>query len=159
MGKSTEVSAGLVLWDIIDGVPKILLVKAGGPYFWNKHKKCYGIPKGHVEQGENLLTCAIREFEEETGIRAIGPFDEIPYAKYGSGKLVYAWAFRSKFNGVIKSNMFSMEWPPKSGKFQEFPEVEKPGMFSLDEAKEMIMISQECYLESLKELFKSKNLI
>jgi len=159
MGKSTEISAGLILWDIIDGVPKILLVKAGGPYFWNKHKKCYGIPKGHVEPRERLLDAAIREFEEETGIVAKGPFDEIPFAKYGSGKIVYAFAFRGTFNGTIKSNMFSMEWPPKSGKFQEFPEVEKPAMFSLEEAKEMIMISQECYLESLKEFFKSKNLI
>lgn len=159
MGKSKEISAGLLMWDIIDGVPKIFLAKPGGPYFWKKHERCFGIPKGHIEENENLLQCAIREFQEETGITPKGPYVEIPSSIYKSGKIVHAWMFRGTFNGNFKSNSFKMEFPPKSGQFKEFPELDKPTMADIESAKKLVMISQDCFVESAEKYFKENGLI
>lgn len=159
MGRNKEISAGLIMWDIEDGVPKILLGKPGGPYFINKHGKVFGIPKGKVEEGESILEGAIREFEEETGLQTKGPYIEMPSVKYNSGKTVHAFAFRSKFSGEIKSNIFKMEWPPHSGKVIDVPELEHAKMFDLDTAIEVIMISQEGFVHSMREYFKSINVL
>jgi len=159
MGKNKDVSAGLIMWDIIDGVPSILLGKPGGPYWKNpKTKKHYGIPKGKIEEGEDILTCAIREFEEETSIQTKGPYIKIPSIKYKNGKTVHAFAFRSKFSGEIKSNVFKMEWPPHSGMMIDVPELESAKMFDLDSAMESIMISQEGFIHSMREYFKTLEL-
>lgn len=149
-----EISAGLLMYDIIDGEIKILLAKPGGPYFYRKNKKCFGIPKGHVEDGESIKDTAIREFIEETGIKPHGPYINLDSVKYKSGKRVYAWAFRGKFDGKIESNEFELEWPPKSGKKQSFPELVDADMYTLEEAKELIMVSQEGLIETFKELYK-----
>lgn len=159
MGKSKEVSAGLLMWDIIDGKPHVFLARPGGPYFKNKHEKCFGIPKGHIEQNENLLQCAIREFTEETGIIPSGPYHEINAAKYKSGKIVHAWMFRGSFSGKIKSNLFTLEFPPRSGEIKEFPELEKPGMFDLETSKKLVMISQESLINDAENFFKENGYI
>lgn len=158
MGKKV-MSAGLIMWDIIDGTPHILLAKPGGPFFYRKTTKCFGIPKGQVEPGEDIFKGAIREFEEETGIKPKGPFEEIKPVKYNSGKIVYAWAFKGTFDkSKFKSNSFSMEWPPKTGKTQEFPELVEPAMMDLNYAFDMIMRSQEPFIDSMKKFFETKNL-
>jgi predicted NUDIX family NTP pyrophosphohydrolase len=160
MGKKKVISAGLILWDIIDGIPSILLAKPGGPFFWRKKEKCFGIPKGQINDGENIFDGAVREFEEETGIIPKGPYELVPSVKYGSGKIVHAWSFRGKFNkSKFKSNSFTLEWPPKSGKIQTFEELVEPEMMDLDRAMKMVMRSQEGFIHSMREYFKEKNLL
>ena len=161
MAKSNEIAAGMVMWDIIDGIPKILLCHMGGPYFSNsqKHPRAWGIPKGHIEGNEKILDTAIREFEEETGIKAIGPFESIGNVVYKNGKTVHAFAFRGSFPGKINSNFFEMEWPPKSGVMKKFPENDRGEMFDIDEARTKIMVSQEPFVDKMIEIFKNKNLL
>lgn len=160
MGKKKVISAGLIMWNIENETPKILLAKPGGPYFFRKTEKCFGIPKGHVDEGENIFNGAVREFVEETGIVPKGPYEQIPSVTYGSGKIVHAWAFRGAFRGEeFKSNSFPLEWPPKSGKTQVFEELVEPEMMDLDRAMKMIMRSQEGFVHSMREYFKNLDLL
>lgn len=153
MRTSKEKSAGLLMWDDSTGEIKILLVHPGGPYFKNKDEKYWGIPKGLIEPNEDALTAAIREFQQETGIKYKGEqLIQLDKSIYKSGKVVYAWVFKGKFNGKIKSNYFEMEWPPKSGQIQSFPEVDRGEMFTLDEAMKKIMVSQETFINQLKTI-------
>jgi len=158
-----ENSAGLLMWDIIDGVPKVLLCHPGGPYFWKKDAKAWTIPKGLIEaeDGEGIFHAACREFEEETDIKPISnsrtDYWYLSTVTYKSGKVIWAWAFRGKFPGKIKSNTFEMEWPPKSGKIVKFPECDRGQMFTLAEAREKILVSQEPFLDRL-QLFLETNL-
>lgn len=141
------------MWDDSTGEIKILLVHPGGPYFKNKDEKYWGIPKGLIEPNEDALTAAIREFQQETGIKYKGEqLIQLDKSIYKSGKVVYAWAFKGKFNEKIKSNYFEMEWPPKSGQIQSFPEVDRGEMFTLDEAMKKIMVSQETFINQLKTI-------
>lgn len=153
------ISAGLIMWDVEDGIPKILLCHMGGPLWENKDLKGWGIPKGRVEDDDTILETAIREFEEETGITPVPPFESIGYVTYKNGKVVHAYAFRSKFPGEIKSNLFFLEWPKGSGEIHNYPENDKGGMFALDEAMEKIIVSQEDFINKMESFFKSKNLI
>ena len=109
--------------------------------------------------GDFIPREVITEFEEETGIKPKGPFEEIKPVKYNSGKIVYAWAFKGTFDkSKFKSNSFSMEWPPKTGKTQEFAELVEPAMMDLNYAFDMIMRSQEPFIDSMKKFFETKNL-
>lgn len=152
MAKSKEISAGLLMWDIEDGVPKVLLCHSGGPFFVNpiKNPRAWGIAKGRTENEENLLQTAIREFEEETSIKTKPPYISLGHVTYNSGKIVHAFAFRNSYDGIIKSNNFSIEWPPRSGKTQEFPEIDKAEMFTISDARKIIMPSQEPFLDSFE---------
>jgi predicted NUDIX family NTP pyrophosphohydrolase len=157
--KNKKISAGLIMWDIVNGIPKILLAKPGGPYFWKK-TKCFGIPKGQINMNEEIFDCAIREFTEETSIKPIGDFIKLNPVKYKSGKTVYAWIFRGTFNiEEFKSLPFEMEYPFKSGKFQEFPELIEPEMMDLDKAMKMILFSQESFIHQMRKYFISLNLL
>lgn len=154
-----DISAGLIMWDIIDGEPRFLIAKPGGPYFWKKKDKCFGIPKGHVEHGENIKQTAIREFKEETSLVPTGPYTSADYVKYKSGKVVHAWIFQGHFDGSFKSNDFPIEWPPKSGKTQMFPELEHPVMATIEEARNLMMISQLPFVDTMEKFFKEKGLL
>src|SRR5205807_8201425 len=118
-------SAGLLLFRETAAGLEVLLVHPGGPFWAKKDDGSWSIPKGEFEDGEEPLAAAKREFEEEMGVPATGEFMLLKPLKQPSGKLVFAWAVRSDFDpSRLKSNMFSMEWPPKSGLQREFPEVD-----------------------------------
>jgi len=124
-------SAGLLMYRHRGGILQVFLVHPGGPYWAKKDLGSWSIPKGEFTPDEDPLEAAKREFEEETGFSASGPFSPLTPIKQPSGKIVQAWAFEGDGDpSAIKSNTFSMEWPPRSGKYQEFPEVDRAGWFT-----------------------------
>lgn len=155
-----KASAGLLLYRKQNGEVEVLLVHPGGPFWAKKDLGAWSIPKGEVEEGEDYLTRARKEFEEEVGATPRG-FDELTtsgnFLGLGSiaqkgGKVVHAWAFQGDCDpNKIKSNTFKMEWPPRSGKEEEFPEVDKAEFFSLEEARQKINPAQIEFLERLKQ--------
>jgi predicted NUDIX family NTP pyrophosphohydrolase len=148
-------SAGLLLYrDSAAGV-EVLLVHPGGPFWARKDDGAWSIPKGEFEDGEDPLDAAKREFEEETGTRPEGEFTALDAIKQPGGKVVHAWAVRSDFDPAsLRSNTFSMEWPPRSGRRAEFPEVDRAGWFSLDDARRKILKGQAGFLDQLLEVVR-----
>jgi len=141
-------SAGILLYRKMNDQLQVFLVHPGGPFFKNKDAGVWSIPKGEFLDGEDALTAAKREFKEETGQTIDGGFIELNPVYLKSGKKVYAWAVEGDINHeVIESNLFEMEWPPKSGKRQSFPEVDRAAWFTLDEAKEKINAAQVGLIE------------
>ena len=123
----------------IDNELEVLLVHPGGPFWKNKDLGAWSVPKGEFTDSENPLDAAIREFEEETGIKLKGNFIELEQIQQKGGKLVLAWAIEGDLDPAsIRSNTFKMEWPPKSGKWIEVPEIDKATWFPLELAKEKI---------------------
>src|SRR5262249_17953346 len=123
-------SAGLMLFRDLPAGLEVLLVHPGGPFWSKKDEGAWSIPKGEFEDGEQPLDAAIREFEEETGCRPVGEFLALDPVKQPSGKLIFAWAIPFDFDpSSLKSNTFAMEWPPKSGRQQEFPEIDQAEWF------------------------------
>ena len=132
-------SAGIVLYRFNNGSPEIFLVHPGGPFWKNKDMGTWSIPKGELEGNEDPFEAAKREFEEETGFIPRGSFVELTPVKLKSGKKVFAWASEGNTNpDKIKSNLFELEWPSRSGKKERFPEVDKAGWFSFTQVKEKI---------------------
>lgn len=132
-----KVSAGLVMYRMRGGEIEVLLVHPGGPFWAKKDAGAWFIPKGEAKPDEDLFSAAKREFMEETGIRPEGKFMELSSVKHKSGKVVTAWVFEGDCEPAsIKSNTFSMEWPPRSGKQQEFPEVDRAAFYTIEEARE-----------------------
>lgn len=126
-----------------DGKLQVLLAHPGGPFFNNKDDGAWSIPKGEAETDEDLLDAAKREFHEETGIEAKGPFVALSPVKQKAGKIVHAWAFESDCDPrAIISNTFRMEWPPRSGKQAEFPEIDRAEFFDVVVAKRKINPAQ-----------------
>lgn len=144
-------SAGLLMYRVREGALHVLLVHPGGPLWKNKDAGVWTIPKGEIDAGEDELTTARREFKEETGLDATGPFIELGAIRQQSGKIVHAWAFAGDCDpGALRSNTFSMEWPPGSGRRQNFPEVDRAEFFALDEARRKINQAQAQLLEVLE---------
>lgn len=144
-------SAGLLLCrgDATLGL-EVLLVHPGGPFWAKKDEGCWSIPKGEFGDGEDALAAAKREFEEELGVPARGDFIPLKPIRQSGGKLVYAWAVRGDFDPAdLKSNLFSMEWPPRSGRLQEFPEVDRAGWFGIDAARRKILKGQAPLLDQI----------
>jgi predicted NUDIX family NTP pyrophosphohydrolase len=140
-------SAGLLLYRIREPKLEVLLVHPGGPFWKNKDDGAWSIPKGEVADGEELLEAAKREFEEETGYLPAGPFVPLTPVKLKSGKVVHAWAVEGDFDLVgFTSNTFTMEWPPRSGKAVEFPEVDQAEFFDLETAKRKINTAQAAFI-------------
>ncbi len=132
---------------------EVLLIHPGGPFFMNKDAGVWSIPKGEIDEGEDALAAAKREFQEETGCRPEGRFILLNAVKHKGGKIVLSWAVEGDCDADrITSNLFSIEWPPKSGRIQEFPEADRAGWFGLETAKEKINQAQ---VELLKELVKN----
>jgi predicted NUDIX family NTP pyrophosphohydrolase len=144
-------SAGIVVYRFKENV-QIFLVHPGGPYFKNKDAGVWSIPKGEYEEAEDPLLAAKREFREETGFELQGDFIELQPVKQKGGKTVYAWAIEFDLDErAITSNTFAIEWPPKSGKIKDFPEIDKAGWFTVEEAKENINPAQFKLIEELLE--------
>jgi predicted NUDIX family NTP pyrophosphohydrolase len=152
-----KVSAGILLYRIRDGVPEVLLVHPGGPFFVKKDAGAWGIPKGLIDEGEDPLAAARREFEEETGFKAEGAVLPLAPVQQKGGKIVHAWAMEGDCDPEkIQSNTFMLEWPPRSGRQQEFPEVDRAGWFSVGEAKQWINPAQAGFLDELERALRSK---
>ena len=129
---------------------EFLLVHPGGPLWQAKDAGIWSIPKGEIHPGEDGLEAAQREFEEELGLKAQGTFVELTPITQKSGKIVHAWAFVGDCDpSQIRSNTFSMEWPPHSGRTGTFPEVDQAGFFNLDQAKGRLLPAQLPLLEEL----------
>lgn len=143
-------SAGLLLYRRAAGGWEVMLVHPGGPYWARKDIGAWSIPKGEIEAGEEALAAARREFEEETGASVSGEFVPLPPVKLRSGKVIHAWAVRADFDPeALRSNLFSMEWPPKSGQQREFPEADRAGWFGIGAARLKIHPGQAPLLDSL----------
>ena len=147
-------SAGLMVYRRVDGSVELLLVHPGGPYWQRKDAGAWSIPKGEYDDGDDPLATALREFGEELGQ---DPPDGEPVAlgevKQPGGKVVTAWAVEGDAEaGAVTSNLFEMEWPPKSGRMQQFPEVDRAGWFGLEEAAEKLNPAQVVFLERLRGL-------
>lgn len=122
---------------------EVFLVHPGGPFWAKKEAGAWSIPKGEYSEPEDPLSAARREFTEETGFHAAGPFIDLGEIRQASGKLVRCWAVAADFDpAAIVSNRFSMEWPPKSRRMQEFPEVDRAAWFSWAEAQEKLVPGQ-----------------
>ena len=150
-------SAGLVVYHYDESnIVKVLLVHPGGPYFTNKDNGVWSIPKGEYNDDEDALTIAQREFEEETGNKITSKdFTPLTAVKLKNGKVITAWAVTEYFETpFISSNLFKMEWPPKSGKMQAFPETDNAAYFTVEEAKIKLYESQYAFIEKLVETLK-----
>jgi len=144
-------SAGLLLFRDASGNLEVLLVHPGGPFWAKKDDGSWSIPKGEFAEGEDPLTAAKREFEEETGVTVGGDFLPLEPLRQPSGKIVYAWAVRADFDpSALRSNTFSMEWPPKSGQHQEFPEIDRAAWLTIELARRKILKGQAGFLDQLQ---------
>lgn len=141
------------------GELEVLLVHPGGPYFQKKDDGSWTIPKGEAAEGEDLLERARIEFEEELGIGAVGSWMELGSVKQKGGKTVHAWAFAGDLEDDFKlaSNTFEIEWPPRSGKLQQFPEVDRAGFFPMEKARRKINDAQIAFLDRLIEQLDSRS--
>jgi predicted NUDIX family NTP pyrophosphohydrolase len=148
-------SAGILLYRYRHQSPEVLLVHPGGPFWAKKDAGAWSIPKGEFDDGEEAVVAARREFEEETGQAIGGELVALAPVKYTGGKIIHAFAAAGDLDvSHIRSNLFSMEWPPRSGKRQEFPEVDRGEWFSIEEALQKINPHQAPLLIQLQALLK-----
>lgn len=148
-----KLSAGILLYRLRSGVPEVFLVHPGGPFWAKKDAGAWSLPKGEFEEGGDPLETARREFLEETGSPVSGAFAALTPLKQKSGKLVHAWTVEGDIDAAsIRSNTFSMEWPPRSGKQQEFPEVDRGEWFTIPVAREKLQQGQLGFLDELELL-------
>jgi predicted NUDIX family NTP pyrophosphohydrolase len=148
-----KISAGLLMYRVRGDELEFLLAHPGGPFWKDRDAGAWTIPKGEIQPGEEPLTAATREFEEEIGLKPEGKFVELKPVTQKGGKVVHAWAFEGECDtACIRSNTFQMEWPPRSGKFQTCPEVDRACFFGMAEAKKKINQAQVAFLEELEQL-------
>lgn len=146
-----KTSAGLLLYRVRAGVLQVLVVHPGGPLWKNKDDGAWSIPKGEPGPEEDALQAARREFEEETGLRPEGPFLELVPVRLRSGKVVRAWAVEGDCDpAALRSNTFSMEWPPRSGRWSDFPEVDRAAFLPIEEARVKLNPAQVPLLDDLR---------
>jgi predicted NUDIX family NTP pyrophosphohydrolase len=146
-------SAGVLLYKLTDGLLHLFLVHPGGPFFRKKDDGAWSIPKGEFDDDEEPLAAAQREFEEEVGKPVSGNFIKLQPIKQKSGKVVHAWAVEGDIDHEqITSNLFEMEWPPKSGKMASFPEIDRAGWFTVDVARQKIIQGQIALIDELETL-------
>lgn len=152
--KSGRTSAGILLWRRREGRLEVLLGHPGGPYFAGKDADHWTVLKGEIDPGEDPLEVARREFEEETGHQAPkGPATLLGDIRQKSGKRVIAWAVEGDLDPESAvSNAFEMEWPPRSGRKRDFPEIDRVGWFDLVEARVKIKAAQTAFLERLEDI-------
>jgi predicted NUDIX family NTP pyrophosphohydrolase len=151
MSRTSDISAGLLAFRRKEQL-EVLLAHPGGPFWAKKDEGVWTIPKGLIEADADLLATARREFTEETNLSAAGEFIALAPVKQKSGKVVHAWAFEADFDlASFASNTFEMEWPPKSGRRQRFPEIDRIAYFTLASAKIKILPYQLPLLRELGE--------
>jgi predicted NUDIX family NTP pyrophosphohydrolase len=148
-------SAGILLYRVGPDGPSVLLVHPGGPFWARRDAGAWSIPKGEYDDGEDPRACALREFEEETGTAlSAGELVELGSVKQKSGKVVTAWAAEGDLDSdSVRSNTFTMEWPPRSGQTAEFPEIDRAEWFAVDEAREKLVAAQSEFVDRLLERF------
>jgi predicted NUDIX family NTP pyrophosphohydrolase len=147
-----KITAGLLLFRRVDEL-EVFLIHPGGPFWAKKDAGAWSLPKGELAEGEEPLAAAKREFSEETGFPIDGEFLRLEPLKQSGGKVVHAWAVEADCDPAeLRSNRFSMEWPPKSGRTQEFPEVDRGGWFNMAEARQKILAKQSGFLDQLRAL-------
>lgn len=148
--KPAVTSAGLILFRGRGAALEVFLVHPGGPFFAKKDEGAWSIPKGLIEEGEDPLAAAEREFREETGCSPDGMFLPLSPVTQRGGKTVLAWAIEGDCDAAaVRSNTFTLEWPPRSGRFSDFPEVDRAAWFTLSEAKHRINPAQTAFLDEL----------
>jgi predicted NUDIX family NTP pyrophosphohydrolase len=147
-------SAGLLMYRRRAGQVEVFLIHPGGPFWARKDEGAWAIPKGEFTE-EDPLEAAKREFHEETSLPASGDFRPLEPIKQAGGKIVHAWAVEGDLDAAaIKSNTYKVEWPPHSGQWQSFPEVDRAGWFPLPEARQKILKSQLPLLDQLERLLQ-----
>lgn len=146
-------SAGLLMYRVREGILEVLLVHLGGPFWAKKDAGAWFVPKGEVEPGEDELGAAKREFKEETGFDPGGELQPLGSIKHKSGKTVTVWAFEGDCDpAALKSNTFTIEWPPRSGKQREFPEIDRADFFTMDAARGKIHPAEFEFVARLNSL-------
>lgn len=149
-------SAGLLVYRPRENGPEVFLVHPGGPFFAKKDAGAWTIPKGEIEGGDDPLATARREFNEETGFTIEGPFASLGTVRQAGGKVVHAFVAAADFDAdQIVSNTFKMEWPPKSGRWTDFPEIDRAAWFPLGAAAEKINPAQAELLTRLSTALKT----
>jgi predicted NUDIX family NTP pyrophosphohydrolase len=153
---SGRTSAGVLLWRRREADLEVLLGHPGGPFFARKDDGVWSVLKGEASPGEDLVAVARREFEEETGhVAPDGPTIELGEVRQAGGKVVVCWALEGDLDpGVAVSNTFEMEWPPRSGRTQEFPEIDRVAWFNLDVGRVAINRAQAAFLDRLDEALR-----
>jgi predicted NUDIX family NTP pyrophosphohydrolase len=144
-------SAGILLWRRADGGPQVLIGHMGGPFWAKKDDGAWSIPKGEYEPGEDPFAVALREFEEELGT-AVPASDFVPLGELRttSSKVLTVWAAEGDLDAsATASNTFELEWPPRSGRFQEFPEIDRAAWFAIDVARTKLVKGQVGFLDRL----------
>jgi predicted NUDIX family NTP pyrophosphohydrolase len=145
-----KLSAGLLMYRWRDGDLEVFIVHPGGPFWARKDDGAWSVPKGEYAEGDDPLATALREFSEETGFAVSGELLPLTDIKQPSGKRIKAWALEGDCDATqVKSNLFSMEWPPKSGKTQEFPEVDRAAWFPIETARLKLLKGHVGFLDEL----------
>jgi predicted NUDIX family NTP pyrophosphohydrolase len=145
-------SAGILLYRTRRGLLEVFLVHPGGPFWATKDDGAWSIPKGEFEEGEDPIDAAKREFREETGLTPRGNFRAMEPIRQKGGKVVYAWSARSNLDATeVRSNTFSLQWPPRSGRTQKFPEIDRAAWFTIQSARRKILRSQLSLLDQLQK--------
>jgi predicted NUDIX family NTP pyrophosphohydrolase len=148
-------SAGLLMYKRAGDELRVLLVHPGGPFWAKKDLGAWSIPKGEYTESENALVVAEREFEEELGCAPSGDFRPLGELRQAGGKVVTAWTVEGDLDvRQVRSNTFDLEWPPKSGRRQSFPEVDRAEWFTLDEARKRILPAQRDFIDRLVALLR-----
>jgi predicted NUDIX family NTP pyrophosphohydrolase len=150
-----KLSAGVLVFRVRDGTPQVLLVHPGGPFWKARDDGAWSVPKGEYDAGEEPLDAAMREFREELGVEPPGDGEPVFLGelRQSSGKRVSAWAIEGDLDpATTQSNTFTMEWPPRSGRQAEFPEVDRAGWFGLDDARRKLVRGQAGFIDRLEEL-------
>ncbi len=161
-GVAVKRSAGVLLFRSRGDLTEVLLVHPGGPFWSKKDLGAWSIPKGEFDPGEDSRTCALRELDEELG--APPPLEskaliDLGAVRQKSGKVVDGWAAEADFDpATLKSNVFTMQWPPRSGIEREFPEVDRAQWFDLPSARKKLLPAQAAFLDRLVELLKGRHL-
>lgn len=152
-----NVSAGILAWRLRSGVVQVLLVHPGGPFFHRKDAGVWSIPKGLLEDGEDALAAARREFAEELGVEITGQFIPLSPVRQKGGKVVHAFCVQADVDtSQLRFGTFSMEWPPRSGAMKEFPEVDRAEWLDAVVAKEKINPAQAAFIDELTAILNSK---
>ncbi|HZD92005.1 MAG TPA: NUDIX domain-containing protein [Pseudolabrys sp.] len=156
MSRRSEVSAGILAYRHRGARLEMLLAHPGGPYWRGRDDGAWSIPKGLVET-DDVLSCARREFNEETGLTAQGPFVTLTPVRQKSGKTVHVFALEADFDlSGFSSNDFEMEWPPKSGRTQRFPEVDRIAYFEVKTAQRKILAGQRPFIDELLGVLRQR---
>ncbi len=150
-------SAGILLFRFNGAILELFLVHPGGPFWAKKDDGAWSIPKGEFTEDEDALSAAKREFFEETGVHVDGTFTPLGSVKQPGGKVVHVWAHQRDCDpSTIKSNTFVLEWPPGSGKEQEFPEVDRAAWFGIPAAREKLLKGQMVFIDRLVDIISGE---